>query len=63
MLRDYSGVAFDSTLSNYTGVHSEPCDFSFQQLSFDVSEPLVWSSQFVNAAYNPFLSRQMPFDE
>jgi len=29
----------------------------FQTMPYEVSEPVMWSAQFVDAAYNPFLTR------
>lgn len=53
-----SSVNFhDATLSDYLFLGHENHDFDPQQMPYEVSEPIVWSAQFVNAAYNPFLSR------
>lgn len=37
------------------GLSNNSYDPMLQEVPFDLSEPVLWSSQFVNAAYNPFL--------
>ncbi|KIX95747.1 uncharacterized protein Z520_08455 [Fonsecaea multimorphosa CBS 102226] len=34
----------------------ESFNLMFQTMPYEVSEPVMWSAQFVNAAYNPFLN-------
>ena len=39
------------------GMNTNLFDPNFAQMPFDLSEPVVWSSQFVSAAYNPFFGQ------
>ncbi|KIX08046.1 uncharacterized protein Z518_02701 [Rhinocladiella mackenziei CBS 650.93] len=39
------------------GADQDVFDMMFQTMPYEVSEPVMWSAQFVNAAYNPFVSR------
>jgi hypothetical protein len=58
IVRNASGMNFpDNTSSDYAGMHHEVCNIEFQQMVYEVSEPILWSAQFVDAAYNPFLGR------
>lgn len=42
------------------GLSSSSHDPMLQEVPFDLSEPVLWSSQFVNAAYNPFFGQLDP---
>ena len=40
-----------------TDTDQDTFDLMFQTMPYEVSEPVMWSAQFVDAAYNPFLTR------
>ncbi|KAJ9493283.1 hypothetical protein H2202_011259 [Exophiala xenobiotica] len=45
---------------DYDGPDQQSFNHMFQTMPYEVSEPVLWSAQFVNAAYNPFLDPPDP---
>ncbi|KAK5021239.1 hypothetical protein LTS07_011154 [Exophiala sideris] len=45
---------------DYDGPDQQSFNHMFQTMPYEVSEPVLWSAQFVNAAYNPFLNPPDP---
>ncbi|KAK5074418.1 hypothetical protein LTR70_010231 [Exophiala xenobiotica] len=45
----------DFSLLGFYGIESEDSSSEYRGLGQGISEPVMWSAQFVDAAYNPFL--------